>query len=189
MSALSLPAQAYLVSDWDMSLGIMSMKYSHRELNDTVESSTAIEFNYSIYQAATNTAFTLSFMELAGGGGLDLPYTRIALGARYYILGINGLRTVIDSRSEMRVWRASPFIGTSVGIGSLSVATDSDGGGFNASLVDFNLRGGVEVPIGADLLFIGQVSLATSLTSSKVEDEAVNYNFVNLLAGIRFVGF
>lgn len=189
MLLLTSPAYAALVSDWDISMGMISMKYSHRDLSDTLESSTALEVNYSIYQSAMDTAFTLTFMEVAGGGGHSLPYTRISMGARYYLMGINGLRTILDSRSEMRVWKASPFVAMNLGIGSLTVKTDEEGGGFNASLVDLNFRGGVEIPLGSDLLLIGQISVGSSMTSSKVEDESVNYNFVSLLAGIRFVGF
>ncbi|WP_374076976.1 hypothetical protein [Bdellovibrio bacteriovorus] len=185
---MTAQAQAYLTSDWDVSLGMTSLKYKFRELDESIESSTTIEVNYSIYQPSVNTAMTLSFMEIAGGGPQQLPFTRIAVGARYYLFGINGLRVVMDSRSEARVWRPSPFVAANLGLSNLSVGESAEES-FNASLIDLNVRGGVEVPMLSDLLLIGQVSLGSSMASAGKEDDSVTFNYINLFAGIRFVGF
>ncbi|UOF00175.1 hypothetical protein [Bdellovibrio reynosensis] len=181
---IGVQAQAYLTSDWDVSMGMTSLKYKYSNLvDDSLESSSTIEVNYSVNNPSLNTAMTLSFMEAAGGGGQQLPFTRIAVGARYYMFGVNGVRVVMDSTSEAKVWRPTPFIAINAGLSNLAVE------GFNASLLDLSVRGGVEVPLYSDLLIIGQVALGSSLTSAASEDEAVTYNSMTLFAGIRFVGF
>ncbi|XGC81091.1 hypothetical protein ACES2L_01180 [Bdellovibrio bacteriovorus] len=181
---ISTQAQAYLTSDWDVSMGMTSLKYKYSNIvDDSLESSSTIEVNYSVNNPSLNTAMTLSFMEAAGGGGQQLPFTRIAIGARYYMFGVNGVRVVMDSTSEAKVWRPTPFIAVNAGLSNLAVE------GFNASLLDLSVRGGVEVPLYSDLLLIGQVALGSSLTSADSEDEAVTYNSMTLFAGIRFVGF
>ncbi|WP_374000540.1 hypothetical protein [Bdellovibrio bacteriovorus] len=182
---LTLPAQAYLSSDWDVSMGASSLKYQmpSREIDETVESSTTLEVNYSINNPSMNTAMTLSFMEMAGGGGKQLPFTRIAVGGRYYMFGVNGMRMIVDSSSEAKVWRPTPFVAANLGLSNLSVDN------LNASLIDLSLRGGVEIPVMSDLLLIGQVAMGMSLTAPSAEDEDIKYNFMTLYAGLRFVGF
>lgn len=177
-------AHAYLTSDWDVSMGMTSLKYKYADIvDDSLESSSTFEVNYSVNNPSLNTALTLSFSEAAGGGGQQLPFTRIAIGARYYMFGVNGVRVVMDSKSEAKIWRPTPFIAVNAGLSNLAVE------GFNASLLDLSVRGGVEVPLYSDLLLIGQVALGSSLTSAASEDEAVSYNSMSLFAGIRFVGF
>ena len=182
---LYVPAHAALTSDWDVSMGMTSLKYQFPSagVDKSIESSTTMEVNYSINNPALNTALTLSFMEMAGGGGKQLPFTRIALGGRYYMLGVNGMRVVVDSSSEAKVWRPTPFIAANLGLSNLAVDD------FNASLIDLTVRGGVEIPVMSDLLLIGQVSMGSSLTAPSSEDENVKYSFMTLFAGLRFVGF
>jgi hypothetical protein len=182
---LALPAQAYLTSDWDFSAGMSTINYKYplAGVNESIETLQAIEVNYSINKPSLNSALTLSFMEMIGGGNKQLPFTRLALGARYYLIGVNGYRVILDSTSSAKVWRPTPFISVNVGLSSLAVDA------LNASLLDLNLRGGVEVPAMSDLLIIGQFSLGTSLTRPSSEDVEVSYTSMNLFVGLRFVGF
>ncbi|WP_413582469.1 hypothetical protein [Bdellovibrio sp. HCB288] len=181
---ISSPSWAYLTSDWDVSLGLTSLQYDFARLESakSLESSTTLEVNYSLNNPSINTAMTLSFMEITEAAGLQMPFTRIAVGARYYVLGVNGMRTVLDSRTQAKVWRSTPFVAMNFGLSNLAVDK------LNASLLDVSLRGGVEIPMMSNLLLVGQVSVGTSLTSSSDED-SVNYQFMNLFAGLRFVGF
>ena len=182
---VTTPAQAYLTSDWDFSTGMstVSYKYPIADVNKSIESLQSIEVNYSINKPSLNSALTLSFMEMIGGGSKQLPFTRMALGARYYLIGLNGYRVLLDSTSSAKVWRPTPFISVNIGLSNLAVDD------LNASLLDLNLRGGVEVPAMSDLLIIGQFSLGTSLTAPASEDENVSYTSMNLFVGLRFVGF
>jgi hypothetical protein len=181
---ISSPAWAYMTSDWDASLGITSLQYDFARMEDSksLESSTTLEVNYSINNPSINTAMTLSFMEITEAGGLQLPFTRIAVGARYYLMGVNGMRTVLDSRTQAKIWRSTPFIAANVGLSNLAVEK------MNASLLDLSIRGGVEIPVMSNMLLVGQVALGSSLTASSEED-SVSYQFVTLFAGLRFVGF
>lgn len=176
-------ARAYLTSDWDISLGTTSLSYSMGDLSDSLESATSIEVNYGINSSTLNSALILTFNELLGSGGQQIPFTRISAGLRYYFLGLNGQRWIYDSRSEAKIWRPTPFVGFSLGLSNLSV--DS----FNASFLDTSLRGGVEIPIAADTLLIGQVAIGSSLSSSGEVDTAVGYQSFSLFAGIRFAAF
>lgn len=191
---LSLQAQAYLTSDWDVSLGMTSLKYNFQDFSESVESVTTLEVNYSVYQPSINSALTLSFQEVfVSGGGQQLPFNRIAVGMRYYIFGVNGLRTILDSLTEAKVWRPAPFVGFNLGLANLSVGKKDEGAAaadksLNASLMDINVRGGVEVPMASDLLMVGQVSIGSSLAAESSLG-TVSYTTMNLFAGVRFVGF
>ena len=178
-------AEAYLTSDWDFSAGMTSLNYKYpiAEVSSSIESLQSIEVNYSINKPSLNSALTLSFMEMIGGGDKQLPFTRLAIGARYYLIGVNGNRVILDSTTSAKVWRPTPFVSMNLGLSNLAVDD------LNASLIDINLRGGVEVPAMSDLLIIGQFSLGASLTSPASEDENVSYTSMNLFVGLRFVGF
>ncbi|MBO9666353.1 MAG: hypothetical protein J7501_06020 [Bdellovibrio sp.] len=182
---MTSPAWAYLTSDWDVSLGMSSLKYYFGRLEDskTLESSTTIEVNYSINNPSINTAFTMSFMEMTEADGMQLPFTRLSFGARYYLFGVNGMRTILDSRTQAKVWRATPFIAANLGLSNLAVEK------LNASLMDISLRGGVEIPMMSNLLLVGQVALGSSLTSAGDQEDSIRYELLTLFAGIRFVGF
>lgn len=182
---MSSPAWAYLTSDWDVSLGMTSLKYAFARdsSSKTIESPTTLEVNYSVNSPSINTAFTLSFMEMTEAEGMQMPFTRIALGARYYLFGTNGLRTILDSRTQAKVWRPTPFVAANLGLCNLAVKD------FNASLVDLNLRGGVEIPMMSNMLLIGQVAMGSSLTAAGTAEDGVQYTFITLFAGVRFVGF
>lgn len=182
---MTSPAWAYLTSDWDFSTGMSTVNYKYpiAGVDQSIESLQAIEVNYSINKPSLSSALTLSFMEMIGGGNKQLPFTRMALGARYYLIGVNGYRVILDSTSSAKVWRPTPFISVNFGLSNLAVDD------LNASLLDINLRGGVEVPAMSDLLIIGQFSLGTSLTAPSSEDENISYTSMNLFVGLRFVGF
>lgn len=182
---MSSPAWAYLTSDWDASIGMTSLKYdfARDSSSKTIESPTTIEINYSINNPSINTALTMSFMEMTEADGMQMPFTRIALGARYYLFGTNGIRTILDSRTQAKVWRPTPFVAANLGLANLAVKE------FNASLIDLNLRGGVEIPMMSNMLLVGQVALGSSMTAAGNAEDDVKYTYITLFAGVRFVGF
>lgn len=182
---MSSPAWAYLTSDWDTSIGMTSLQYSFARNSSakTIESPTTLEVNYSINNPSINTALTMSFMEMTEAEGMQMPFTRVALGARYYLFGTNGIRTILDSRTQAKVWRPTPFVAANFGLSNLAVKD------FNASLVDLTLRGGVEIPMMSNILLVGQVALGSSLTAAGAAEDDVKYTFITLFAGVRFVGF
>ncbi|ASD65028.1 hypothetical protein [Bdellovibrio bacteriovorus] len=183
LTLVTVPSWAYLTSDWDVSLGTSSLNYSYGDLSDSLDSATTVEVNYSINSSAMNSAFTVSFTEMMGSGGQQIPYTRISFGGRYYFLGLNGQKLILDSRADARVWRPTPFAGINLGMSNLSVE------GFNATFMDYTLRGGVEIPLASDTLLIGQVVFGGSLSSSGEVGEEVAYSNFTLLAGLRFTSF
>lgn len=172
---------ALVTSDWDMSLGATSLTYTYDSfIREKVESSSVLEVSYNLNNTSLLAALNLSFTEIFEQG--QIPYSRIAVGARYYLDGFNGEKVVYESTVQGRRWRTIPFVAMNLGISNLSVE------GFNASFVDGSLRGGVEVPLFSGVLLVGQVGLSTSLMASSTVAE-VSYNSMTLYAGLRFIEF
>lgn len=179
----SCGSHAAITSDWDLNLGYATLNYTYADsLKEKLESATALEVNYNLNTTLLNSALNLSFMEIYSSDGKQIPFTRMAVGGRYYFAGFNGEKVVYDSTVFAKVWRPTPFIGVNFGISNLSVE------GFNASFVDFSLRAGVEIPLFAQTLLIGQMALSSSLTAAS-EFSSVNYDALTLYAGLRFTAF
>lgn len=172
---------ALSTSDWDVSLGSTTLSYSYDTfIREKIESSSVLEFSYNLLNTELMSAFNISFTEIFEGSGI--PYSRLAIGARYYFSGFSGERVLYDSTVQARRWLATPFAGLNFGISNLSAE------GFNASFVDGSLRGGVEIPLFTSVLLVGQISLGASLMSSSTVAE-VSYSAMTLYAGLRFVDF
>lgn len=172
---------ALVTSDWDMSLGATSLSYNYDDvIQEKLESSSVIEMSYNLNNTNFLAALNLTFTEIFESG--RIPYSRIAVGARYYFDGFNGERVVYESTVQARRWRTIPFISLNMGISNLSVE------GFNASFVDGSLRGGVEIPLVSSILLVGQVSLSSSLMASSTVAET-SYSAMTLYAGLRFIEF
>lgn len=171
-------SHAAMSSDWDVSLGATSLSYSYSSLvAEKIESTSLLELSYNLANTQVRSALNLSFTEIYNGD--KIPYTRIALGIRHYFNGFNGERVIYDSATQAKLWRTTPFVAVNAGFSNLSVE------GFNASFVDASLRGGVEVPLVANALLVGQVSVSSSLTSNS-SIAKVTYSAITLYAGLRF---
>lgn len=173
-------AKGAITSDWDLNLGYATLNYSYADsIKEKLESATALELNYNLNATLLSSALNLSFMEIYSSDGKQIPFTRMALGGRYYFAGFNGEKVIYDSTVSAKVWRPTPFAGFNLGVSNLSVE------GFNASFIDFSLRAGVEIPLFADTLLIGQMALNSSLTAAS-EAASVSYDSLTLFAGLRF---
>lgn len=129
-------------------------------------------------------AYCMSFFEIINSKDGYLTFTRFSLGPRWYPRGMNGGRVIIDNDVQARVWRATPFIGMNLGISNLSVKE------YNASLIDLTPRFGVEIPLTAKILLLGQFIVSTSLSSSSSgEAKDISYQGSSAMLGIVISNF
>lgn len=174
--------KANLISDWDVSLGSSTFNYQFgSELNESFETNSYIEFNYNLIHRGLDSALTFSFSEVLQGPTSYLPFTRFAIGGRYYFLGLNGERTIYETGISAQAFKATPFVGLNIGLSNLSVP------GLNATFIDYALRGGVEIPLNSRILLLGQVGLGGDLVSSGNRSERVSYTTFDLFAGFRIL--
>lgn len=178
----SSPAKAELISAVDLNAGLTSLSLKSADLNTSLSDFSAIEINYFLKHPGTSLAYVLSFAEMLRTQGVSLPYTRLGVGLRYYPLGFNGSRMIMDQDITAQVWKATPFLGLTMGLANVTVPE------YNASLLEIAPRFGVELPFTATLLLQGQLILLTgSSTGSSSRD--VTYQGVTGLVGLILTGF
>lgn len=175
--------KAQLISDWDLNLGSSTFTYSlGSEVKNSFETNSHMEISYNLIHRGIHSALNISFSEVLNGDGVSLPYTRFAMGGRYYFLGLNGERTIYDTGAQVQSYKATPFIGINLGLSNLSVP------GLNATFIDYAFRGGVEIPLTAQVLLVGQIGISSDLlSSSATADNRVQYSTFDLFAGFRIL--
>lgn len=178
----SFAAHSNIVSDWDVSLGSSTFNYRlGDEISENFETNSYIEFNYNLVHRGLDSALTLSFSEVMQGPTTYLPFTRFAIGGRYYFLGLNGEKTIYETGVISQVYKATPFVALNIGLSNLSVT------GLNATFIDYAIRGGVEIPINSVILLIGQVGWGGDMIASGSRSERVEYSTFDLFAGFRIL--
>jgi hypothetical protein len=186
-------ARAHLTSNYDFNLGYASYKINAGDdFNRTMDSMSAIEFNYNINIAGPDLAATISLFELLNTDFGPLAFTRLAAGVRWYLLGLNGERVIYDNTVECKLWRSTPFGGFTLGISNLSVDDESeDNIDFSAAFIDARVTGGVEVPVAANWILLGQFGYALTLMGGEETDRvpSVSVNGFTMMAGLRMTGF
>lgn len=178
-------ASAHLTSNYDFNFGFTSFEVKAADsFKSTLESPTTIDFNYNLNMSAMKSAFSLSFSEMVTGPAGNLPFVRLGLGYRYYVLGLNGQRIVLDNDTDGRIWAPTPFIGLTFGLATLSIAEGQSY--FNASMVDGTVRLGAEIPIGSSWVLLGQFHYINSLALvGSSTDIDVSYSGIGIFAGLR----
>lgn len=172
-----------MTSSFDANLGIANFQTKTAGFSKTLTSISAIELNYNLNHTSYNTAYTLSFYELAKTDEGAITFTRLSLGSRWYPRGMSGGRLILDNDAFARVWKASPFVGFNLGISSMTVKE------FNASFIDIGPKVGVEVPIGINTLLIGQFIFNSSLSSSAGDNsKSVSYSGASVTIGVVISG-
>lgn len=172
-----------MTSSFDANLGIANFQTKSADFSKSISSISAIELNYNLNHTAVNTAYSLSFYELAKTDEGMVTFTRLSLGSRWYPRGMSGGRMIIDSDVQARIWAAAPFIGLNIGLSTLTIKE------YNASFIDFGPRVGVEVPIAINMLLIGQFTFSSSLSSSAGDTaRSVSYSGGSVTAGVVISG-
>mgnify|MGYP000101850696 CR=1 FL=1 len=185
---LPLSAEAHLTSDFDVGVGFSSMQVRVGDsFSKTLDALSTLEINYNLLVNEINSSLTLSFMEIADSDLGVLPYTRLGLGLRWYLFGLNGRRVILDNQAVSKVWKASPFLGLSVGLANIAL-NDGDQY-FNASVMDYMVRAGVEVPIAFDWMLTGQFVYVLGMKTDSGNGQAISYGGVILLTGLKMSTF
>ena len=174
-------AHAELISAADINIGTTTLNMKTANNSSSVSDISSIEVNYLLKHSGTPIAYVLSFGELLRSQDVSLPYTRLGAGVRYYPLGFNGSRMILDQEVTAQVWRATPFVGLILGIANVTV-TD-----YNASLIEMSPRFGVELPLTTNVLLQVQMSLLSGTATGSISRE-VSYDGVTGLVGVILTG-
>lgn len=188
----SCKAFAYLTSDTSFSMGLSSNTLSLSNTTQTITSTSMIDFTYNAYYQPLRSAFILNFTELASSNIGTLNENRIGAGLRWYVFGVNGERYVIDSQTEGRIFRPSPFLSLTGGMTTISVPSINKDKAqyFNAVALDWEFRAGVEIPITRSFYLVSQLSLLSSLpTYNSTTNESLAYQGVGFLLGLKATSF
>lgn len=188
LTCLALPSLAYLVSKFDINGGQSSFQVISNINNEqqvqTLSTITALEMNYCLDQSSMNVSYCMSFFEMITSNISKLNFTRFSVGSRWYPLGMNGQRVIFDNEVWGHFWKATPFVGLSLGLANASVQE------YNASFTDFVFRVGSEFPLTSRILLLGQIQLASSLSSgSKSNSKSASYQGESILLGIVLTKF
>ena len=187
-------AQGHLTSDFDVNWGASLINVEIGEVGTrSLESFTTVEIGYNLIFASVDTALNISFSEMASSNFGDLPFTRLAVGPRWYIRGLNGTRVIMGDQVQGKSWKPSPFLGLQAGFSNLSMSSEEGEAAnfnFNAAVIDINAELGLETPITNGILLVGQFSYLLSLLSNS-EDEAtaLSYGGLQIFVGIKLTQF
>lgn len=178
--------KAYLRSDFDMNWGVGAIDIkAGKTFSRTMESPSIFQLNYNLNVDGPNLAAIFSITEFLSSTLGTLPYTRLAFGAKWYVLGLNGRRVIYDNQVQGRLYKPAPFIEMTLGISSLAVDAGSDGE-FNAALYDIALSAGVEIPIAATWLLIGKFNYLLAIPAAGGENtQALDYSGILMFAGVK----
>ncbi len=188
----SCRAFAFITSDTTLSLGVSSNTLTLSNTSQTITSSSTIDFSYNAYYQPLRSAFIMNFTEYASSNIGSLNQIRIGFGLRWYLFGVNGERYIVDSQTDGRLFRPSPFWSLTGGMTTISVpAINKDPGQyFNAVALDWDLRAGVEVPLNRYYYLVTQLSLLSSLpTYNSSTNESIGYQGIGFLIGLKATSF
>lgn len=190
-AVLPRPASAAVFTDFDAALGFSSIGVeAGTAYEQTMESLSTLELNYNFNFQNMDTSLNLSFQEMLDSTYGPLAFTRFAVGGRWYPMGMNGERVLMDNGAWARTFSTKPFISITGGLGTLSVV-DGDVN-FNAVMVDVAFRLGLELPIGTHLVSLVQAGYLLAIDSlAETQDEAqqVKYGGLNIMVGLRLTRF
>lgn len=179
----SLKSPAYLTSSFDINLGQSSFNAKTSNEQREIDSFSTLEMNYSLRNSSMGVSYALSFFELVNSKEGSLAMTRLSFGPRWYPLGMNGNKVLIDNDVIAKIWKATPYLGGSLGLTNLSTKD------YNASLFDLGIRFGVEVPLSPSLLLNAQYIISQSFSSSsKGEASNVSYSGNSITIGVLVSG-
>lgn len=180
------PTRAELISSLEANFGYTSLSVDAGAGSTTISAPTAVEVDYALHHPTLSTAYVLSFYELLQAGGVKIPYSQISFGVRYYPMGFNGSRMILDQGVAAKVWKATPFLGLSMGLANLTTEH------LNASMIEMSPRAGVELPIAVNTLLQSQMILHSAGGGSGSADGGVTispkYTGLTILAGVIFLG-
>jgi hypothetical protein len=189
----SMKARAELSSNYDFNLGYSSLDSKTSVTSTNVTGQVTFDLNYNLIVAACKCTLTGTFQEFFKSSQGDMSFTRIAFGSRYYPFGTNSMRIVLDSKTEGRIWRASPFVALELGFSNLSIArADELDRYFNLFSNDIGIRFGNEIPIGPGIILLGSLLGITSFGGSGSgadKNTSATYTGFSLLIGLRFSSF
>ena len=160
-----------------------------KDFERTLQSGSTVEANYNLNFSGASTAFQVSFFEIVDSEMGYLPLTRIAAGFRYYPVGLNGGKIILDNGARGRLWRASPF--GSVNFGFTNISIRDPVGSFNAFILDALVKVGVEIPVATDWVLLGQFGYLMSVLGSDETDieKSIDYGGIIVLGGLRLTSF
>ena len=178
-------------SSFDLSYGVADLSLTTGQTGSvqpalvrTISSQSGFEVDYNVAIFDFKTVLTMSFMEYASSSLGQMPISRVALGASYHFIRVNGQRVLFDNGVESKIWGISPAIELTLGLNKLSI-NDAGNPGFNftAALVDLLPRVLLEIPLSSSFLllirggYMFSVSNSGQLFNIKYGGSTINVGF------------
>ncbi len=185
---LSQPSRAALTSSFDAQVGFLGANISAGQtFNGYLETLNLIQTNYTLHFTGPNLSLNLSFLEVPSSNLGLMPLTRLGMGLRWYFLGHNGARVIYDNAVSGNLWTPTPFIGLELGLSNLTINSESTF--FDAASVDMKLDFGIEVPMDADWILLGQLGFLANVSSFGAESVSsqVSYSALYVQCGFRVI--
>ena len=121
----------------------------------SLSSSTGFEVDYNVALFDYRTVASMSFMQYESSNLGPIPLSRIAFGASYNFIRVNGQRVLLDNGVESKVWGVSPSVEVSLGLTKLSIQDPSNKQfNFSAALLDVLPRLIVEIPVNTTIILM-----------------------------------
>ncbi len=162
-------SKAALSSSVEVGGGFTSLSLSSPSYTGTLSGIGFLEFNYVLKHNSLSSAFVMHFSELLKSEEVLLPLTRFAAGYRFYPMGFNGTRVILDNGVTGRVWKSTPYVGLDFGLVNISIAS------FNASVVEVSPRFGVELPLADKLMLHASLVLNAGSSAPSESNRSLTY--------------
>jgi len=192
---LASPAQAMMTAaSFDVSYGLTSLSLTTQELGTsvsvpsltrTISSLSGYEVDYSVAMFNYKTVASMSFMQFINSSLGNVPVSRVALGAAYHFIRVNGQRVVMDDGVEGKMWGVSPAIELSLGFNKISINDPGNPSyNFTAAFIDVLPRLVFEIPLSPSFLLVFKGGYLFSVGSySDLFD--IGYHGYTINAGFR----
>ncbi len=149
-------------SSFDVSYGLTSLSLVTTQntsvavpLTRTISSQTGFEVDYNVALFDYKTVASMSFMQYMSSSLGSVPLSRVALGASYHFIRVNGQRVLLDNGVEGKVWGISPAMEISFGLNKLSTNDlNNPDYNFTAAMFDILPRLLLEIPLSSSTLLL-----------------------------------
>jgi len=143
----------------------------------SLTSYTGAEIDYNVALFDYKTVATVSFAQYETSNLGNRPLTRIALGASYHFIHVNGQRVILDNGVEGKSWGISPALELTLGLSYLSVKDPGQQDfEFTSSMFDLMPRFLLEIPASPSFLVMVRLGYLKSFGSSGASKYNVTYS-------------
>ena len=170
-------ASSFDVSYSYLNLGLNTLVGGESTSERSLTSFTGAEIDYNVAMFDYKTVATVSFAQYQTSNIGNRPLTRIALGASYHFIHVNGQRVILDNGVEGKTWGISPALELTLGLSYLSINDPNQQDlSFTSSMFDLMPRFLLEIPASPSFLVMVRLGYLKSFGSGGASKYNVTYS-------------